>query len=66
MVYQEVYLQNESVSPPEDISPRITMSVDEKPGVQAIGNTAPDRSPNRGSMPRLPGIMNTYVMEPCP
>uniref|UniRef100_A0A7C3QUQ7 IS630 family transposase n=1 Tax=Leptospirillum ferriphilum TaxID=178606 RepID=A0A7C3QUQ7_9BACT len=48
MVYQEVNLQNEASSPPEEISPRITVSVDEKPGVQAIGNTAPDRSPKPG------------------
>lgn len=48
MVYQEVNLQNEASSPPEEISPRITVSVDEKPGVQAIGNIAPDRSPKPG------------------
>ena len=48
MVYQEVNLQNESPSPPGEVAPRITVSVDEKPGVQAIGNTAPDRSPQPG------------------
>src|SRR6202162_4844530 len=45
MVYQEVALQNEAHlngAPPPLV---ITVSVDEKPGVQAIGNTAPDLPP---------------------
>ena len=43
-VYKEVNLQNK-ISP--DISPdTITISVDEKPGVQAIKNIAPDLNPN--------------------
>ena len=43
-VYKEVNLQNKM---PPDISPDIiTVSVDEKPGVQAIKNTAPDLNPN--------------------
>ncbi len=43
-VYKEVNLQNK-MSP--DISPDIvTVSVDEKPGVQAIKNIAPDLKPN--------------------
>ena len=43
-VYKEVNLQNKM---PPDISPDIiTVSVDEKPGVQAIKNIAPDLNPN--------------------
>ena len=45
LVYQEVALQNEVIlngAPPPLV---ITVSVDEKPGVQAIGNTAEDLPP---------------------
>jgi len=47
MVYQEVNLQNKArnSNKPPDI---ITVSVDEKPGVQAIKNIAPDLSPEPG------------------
>ena len=45
MVYQEVALQNEAVSNGGAQPLVITVSVDEKPGVQAIGNTAPDLPP---------------------
>ncbi len=48
MVYQEVNLQNDS-RPSSDIHPRvITVSVDEKPGVQAIDTVAPDLPPKLG------------------
>jgi transposase len=44
LVYQEVALQNET--PASGAIPRIiTVSVDEKPGLQALANTAPDRPP---------------------
>lgn len=47
LVYQEVALQN--ATPPGSATPRvITVSVDEKPGLQALANTAPDRSPVAG------------------
>ena len=48
MVYQEVNLQNDQgVS--NNLSPAtITVSVDEKPGVQAIANIAPDLPPKLG------------------
>ena len=48
LVYQEVALQNEAVKngAPQPIV--ITVSVDEKPGVQAIGNTASDLAPVAG------------------
>jgi transposase len=49
MVYQEVNLQNDqdqrSAAGPEGLGRVITVSVDEKPGIQAIQNTAPDRPP---------------------
>ena len=51
MVYQEVALQNEMRdrgAPPLAV---ITIAVDEKPGVQAIGNTAPDLPPVPGQHP---------------
>ena len=42
-VYKEVELQNKSCN--QQKSQKITISVDEKPGVQAIENTAPDLLP---------------------
>ncbi len=44
LVYQEVTLQNEAANVVQDQT-IITVSVDEKPGVQAIGNTAADLPP---------------------
>jgi transposase len=48
LVYQEVALHNEAAlnGAPQPLV--ITVSVDEKPGVQAIGNTAPDLPPVAG------------------
>jgi hypothetical protein len=53
LVYQEVAMQNEAVinGAPQPIV--ITVSVDEKPGVQAIGNTAPDLPPVAGKYPTM-------------
>jgi transposase len=50
LVYREVALQNEdgTGSAQPDV---ITVSVDEKPGVQAIENTAPDLPPVAGKYP---------------
>jgi len=46
LVYREVALQNQS---PSGLAPVIiTVSVDEKPGLQAIANTAPDLPPVPG------------------
>jgi transposase len=48
MVYQEVNLQNDQEQA-DNIHPRmITVSVDEKPGVQAIDTVAPDLPPKPG------------------
>jgi len=48
MVYQEVNLQNDNKSDNRDHPAIITVSVDEKPGVQAIKNIAPDLPPQPG------------------
>ncbi|MGB5102836.1 MAG: IS630 family transposase [Steroidobacteraceae bacterium] len=53
MVYQEVSLQNAARASGEDAGSVITVSVDEKPGVQAIANTAPD-------LPPVPGKYGTW------
>lgn len=54
LVYQEVELQNQKQLPSADPLPKvITVSVDEKPGVQAIANTAPDLLPVPGRHPTL-------------
>jgi len=55
LVYQEVALQNErshSTNAPL-AGTVITVSVDEKPGVQAIANTAPDLPPVPGTHPTI-------------
>jgi hypothetical protein len=51
-VYKEINLRNE-VAAPGDIPSVITVSVDEKPGVQAIKNIAPDIMPNPGKQSRI-------------
>ncbi len=48
LVYQEVALNNEAVQNGAPHPIVITVSVDEKPGVQAIGNTSPDLPPVAG------------------
>lgn len=55
LVYQEVALQNErSNSTDAHLANKvITVSVDEKPGVQAIANTAPDLPPVPGKHPTV-------------
>lgn len=51
-VYKEVNLQNEAAEP-DDIPSIITVSVDEKPGVQAIKNIAPDILPDPERQSRI-------------
>ena len=53
LVYQEVALQNEAQGNGAPPSLVITVSVGEKPGVQAIGNTAPDLPPVAGKYPTV-------------
>lgn len=53
MVYQEVNLQN-AQSASNTLPPKIiTVSMDEKPGVQAINNYAPDLPPKSGAHPSV-------------
>jgi len=50
LVYQEVALQNQN----GELAPAVvTVSVDEKPGLQAIANTAPDLPPVPGKHPSV-------------
>jgi hypothetical protein len=52
LVYQDVALQNEARA--EDATPSvITVSVDEKPGLQALANTTPDLPPLAGKYPTV-------------
>jgi DDE superfamily endonuclease/Homeodomain-like domain len=51
LVYQEVALQNETPRSALGRPTVITVSVDEKPGLQAIANTAADRPPVPGKHP---------------
>jgi transposase len=53
IVYRDVALQNAKRAAGETASTVITVSVDEKPGVQAIGNTAPDLPPVPGKHPKI-------------
>jgi transposase len=48
LVYQEVATQNDAKDKGAPLPSVITVAVDEKPGVQAIGNTAPDLPPVPG------------------
>lgn len=45
IVYEEVNLKNEQPTAVETSPAMITVSVDEKPGIQAIKNIAPDLPP---------------------
>jgi hypothetical protein len=60
LLYQEVALQNEAVigGAPQPLV--ITVSVDEKPGVQAIGNTTADLPPVAGKYPTV-GRDHEYI-----
>jgi len=51
LVYQRVALQNAERAASDALLPVITVAVDEKPGVQAIANTAPDLPPVAGEHP---------------
>jgi len=51
-VYKEINLQND-VAVPGGVPSIITVSVDEKPGVQAIKNIAPDIMPDPGKQSRI-------------
>jgi len=47
LVYQEINAQLDAPAPADSSQLIVTISVDEKPGVQALKNTAPDRPPTK-------------------
>jgi DDE superfamily endonuclease/Homeodomain-like domain len=51
LVYKDVAMENEAAAESGGRPDVVTVSVDEKPGVQAIGNTAPDLPPVPGEHP---------------
>lgn len=53
LVYQQVSLQNNRRGPLDPPLAVVTVAVDEKPGVQAIANTAPDLAPVAGQYPEV-------------
>ncbi len=53
MVYREVQWQNQERSPEAPAATILTVSIDEKPGVQALANTAPDLPPVPGKHPTV-------------
>ena len=53
LVYQQVALRNEGRKASDPTLPVVTVSVDEKPGLQAIANTAPDLPPVVGQHPEV-------------
>jgi transposase len=53
LIYQEVALQNEAMRNGASQPLVITVSVDEKPGLQAIGNTTVDLPPVAGKYPTV-------------
>lgn len=54
LVYQEVMVQNQVSAVIPGVAPNVfTVSIDEKPGVQAIENTAPDLPPVPGKHPTV-------------
>lgn len=53
IVYQEVNLQNTQDTPSQTDNKIITRSLDEKPGIQAINNIAPDLPPKAGVFPQM-------------
>lgn len=60
MVYQEVAVQNQTVAAAGETPTIITVSIDEKPGVQAIENTAADLPPVPGEHPTI-GRDHEYI-----
>lgn len=53
LVYQEVLVQNKGSASSGVLPGVVTVSIDEKPGVQAIENTAPDLPPIPGKHPAV-------------
>lgn len=53
LVYQEVQVQNQAARDHPETLAIVTVSVDEKPGLQALANTAPDLPPKPGEHPQV-------------
>lgn len=51
LVYREVQILNGDPGQGPETAKRVTLSVDEKPGIQALGRTAPDMPPRPGKHP---------------
>ena len=56
LVYKEVAIENEAAGNNGGLRDVVTVSVDEKPGVQATANTAPD-------LPPVPGQYSTFARD---
>jgi transposase len=56
LVYKEVAIENETAANNGGLRDVVTVSVDEKPGVQATANTAPD-------LPPVPGRHSTFARD---
>jgi hypothetical protein len=56
LVYKEVAMEKEAAGISDGLRDMVTVSVDEKPGVQAIANTAPD-------LPSVPGRYPTFARD---
>ena len=66
LVCQEVALQNDTHGKGSPWSTVITVSVDEKPGVQAIANPAPDLPPVAGKHPGFSRDHDYKRLGTCP
>jgi len=64
MVYRDVSIHEGAVDPDRP-DPIYTVSVDEKPGIQALGLTAPDLPPVPGKASAIGATMSTSAMAPC-
>jgi transposase len=51
VVYRDITLHSANDGPSENVKKMVTVSVDEKPGIQAIKNVAPDLPPTPGKFP---------------
>jgi transposase len=56
LIYKEVAIENEAAANNGGLRNVVTVSVDEKPGVQAIANTVPD-------LPPVPGRHSTFARD---
>ena len=62
MVYREVLVQNEVTETSAGMSSTVTVSIDEKPGDQAIEKYSPRLAPVPGKHPAVTGTMKTSAI----